>query len=50
MLLWSSFLLFGLMFGGLPGGNHATQSFRKTKWILEKTFSFSNEVFITLLW
>ena len=35
---------------GARGENLTAQSFRKTKWILEKTFSFSNEVFITLLW
>ena len=35
---------------GAWGENLTAQSFRKTKWILEKTFSFSNEVFITLLW
>lgn len=35
---------------GAQGENLTAQSFRKTKWILEKTFSFSNEVFITLLW
>lgn len=35
---------------GARGENLTAQLFRKTKWILEKTFSFSNEVFITLLW